>query len=202
MVDRLEQTAAVENHWLVFTLLGWENMAACVVSHYLVQSAGESGVARWPLAVVWSAQIVVALLTTAVISGRPRFEDSPLQSIVRRVAGVFVLLSCNVVVLEALAGLPTLTLLPVLATLSSFALLMLAAMISGRFVAAALTLFAAGGLMARFPAYGFLVYGIAWLVVLQGLGVIFLHKRRFWVESARPLMGGAAGAVERPDAEP
>lgn len=191
MTDRLEQTAAVENLWLVLTLLGWENMAACFVSQLLVWSAGGAAVARWPLAVVWLVQIVVALVTISVISGRPRFEDSPLQSIVRRVAGVFVLLCCNVAVLEALAGLPTLTLLPVLSTVSSFALLMLAATISPRFVAAALFLFAAGTLMARLPAYGFLIYGVAWLIVLQTLGVLFWSKRRFWLDSARPLMDSA-----------
>src|SRR5262245_22490053 len=78
MVDQLERTAALENHWLIFSLLGWENLAACVASHYLLQRAQAPGAARWPLVAVWVCQIVVALLTTKLISGSPHIEDSPL----------------------------------------------------------------------------------------------------------------------------
>jgi hypothetical protein len=40
--------------------------------------------------------------------------------------------------------------------------------------------------MARFVEYGFLIYGAGWWVVLHGIGLVFLGKRRRW------LNGGAA----------
>jgi hypothetical protein len=80
--------------------------------------------------------------------------------------------------------------LPVLATLSSFAFLTLASFLSRRFALAALVMFVSGSLIARFPAYGFLIYGSAWLVVLQALGVVFFLKRRRWLPAASAPVAG------------
>jgi hypothetical protein len=35
--------------------------------------------------------------------------------------------------------------------------------------------------MAQFPAYGFLLYGGGWFVVLQTLGMIFYRRRARWL---------------------
>jgi hypothetical protein len=95
-----------------------------------------------------------------------------------RVGTAFLFLSCNVAVLNVIAGLPVFTFLPVLATLSSFAVLVLAALLSRRLMAGALVLFISGILIAYFPAYGFLIYGAGWLLVLQTIGVVLYRKRR------------------------
>jgi hypothetical protein len=183
MIDQLERTAALENHWLIFSLLGWENLLACGASYYLLEIARQSPYTRWPFVLIWSAQVVAALLTIKLISGIPRIEDSPLQAVVRRVGAVFILLCCNVAVLGTIAGFPVTTFLPILSTVSSFALLVLAIVISAKFIIAGLFMFVAGSLMAMFPQYAFLTYGVAWLVVLQSLGILFALKRRRWLNT-------------------
>jgi hypothetical protein len=181
MLDQLERSVALENHWLIYILLGWEQLAACVISHYLVQIAKLQAPYRWPYGLLWLIQTVVALGTVQLIRGQPRMEESPLKSVVNRVWAIFLLLCCNVAILNVVAGLPVFTFLPVLATLSSFAFLVLASLLSRRLLIAALAMFVTGGLIAQFPAYGFLLYGGGWFVVLQTLGLIFFRRRDRWL---------------------
>lgn len=189
MLDHLERAAARENHWLFCTLLGWEHLATCGISYYLVEVAGVQAPHRWIYVVLWLAQTVVALTTLRLVRGRVAGGDSPLEPLVSRIWVVFLLLCVNVAMLNVALGLPVFTLLPVLATLSSFGFLMLAALLSRRFVAAALVMWVTGMLMARFPAYAFLLYGAGWLVILQALGVIFRRRQRHWLASDGPPAG-------------
>jgi hypothetical protein len=181
LLDQLERAAARENYWLFCTLLGWEHLATCAASYYLVEVARVQAPHRWVYVLLWFAQAVIALTTFRLVRGRSAEQESPLQGLVGRVWVVFLLLCVNVAMLNATLGLPVFTLLPVLATLSSFAFLMLATLVSRRFAAAALVMWVTGMLMARFPAYGFLLYGSGWLVILQGLGVIFRRRQRRWL---------------------
>jgi hypothetical protein len=185
MLEQLERAMARENHWLFYTLLGWQHLVTCAVSYYLVEVARVQAPHRWVYGVLWFTQAVVALTLLRLVRGRPEGEDSPLKPLVNRVWTIFLLLCGNVAMLNVTLGLPVFTLLPVLATLSSFAFLVLSALLSRRFVAAALVMFVTGMLMAHFPAYGFLLYGAGWLLVLQGLGVIFRRRQRRWLAAGR-----------------
>jgi hypothetical protein len=182
MLQQLEHSMAVENHWLIYVLLGWEHMVTCMISFYMVEIAKLQYPNRWPYGLLWLVQVALALATVRLVRGRPRIEESPLKPIVNRVCGIFLLLACNVVALNVVAAQPVFTFLPVLATLSSFLFLVLASIVSRRFVVAALVMFVAGGLMARFGHYAFLIYGSAWLSVLEGLGIIFWRRRQLFVE--------------------
>jgi hypothetical protein len=177
IIEQSEYAAAVENYWLVYTLLGWENLTACGVSYYLAEIA-KLQANRWPYVLVWLVQIGIALATFQFIRRRSPAEESPYKPLIVRVATAFLFLSCNVAVLNVIAGLPVFTFLPVLATLSSFALSVLAALLSRRLMAGALVLFIAGILIAYFPVYGFLIYGVGWLLVLQTVGIVLYRKRR------------------------
>jgi hypothetical protein len=179
MVEQYERYVAVGNHWALYVFLGWEHLAACAGSHYLLE--GLRVRSPWPYAVLWLGQVAVALSAIILTRIRTRAEKSPLQRHVDRTWLVFLLLCWNVAILNVLAGQPVFAFLPVLATLSSFAFLVLTSFLSRRFLAAALTLCATGGLIARFPEYGFLLYGAGWLVVLQAIGIVFFCKRRRWL---------------------
>ena len=185
MLEHLGQAVAAENQWLMFMLLGWEHLATCAASYYLVEVERLQYPHRWPYAVLWLVQTAVALGTVLLFRGRQRIEPSPLQRLIQRVGLVFLALCCDVAVLNAVAGLPVFVFLPVLATLSSFAFLALGMLVSGRFLLAALAMFITGSLMARYPAYGFLLYGGSWLLILQTLSVILLVKRRRWLSGGR-----------------
>jgi hypothetical protein len=189
MVEQYERYVAAGNRWALFVFLGWEHLAACAGSHYLLEVARVRE--RWPYALLWLGQVAVALSAFVLAQRWTRAEKSPLQRHVDRTWLVFLLLCWNVAILNVLAGQPVFAFLPVLATLSSFAFLVLASLLSRRFLAAALTLCATGGLIARFPAYGFLIYGAGWLVVLEALGVVFFRKRRRWQSPGRAPRPGA-----------
>lgn len=181
-LEGFEQTAFQENYWLTYTLLGWTNMVACAVSHYFVQVLHLQD--YWPYVLLWTTQIGVALSLTTLVGGSWKTDHLPLLAHVNRIGTVFILLCWNVAVLNVLLGLPIFVLAPVLATLSSFALLTLSMILSPWLIAAALVMFVTGSLMAQFPQVGFLLYGAGWLLVLQTLGIIFFRKRRRWQEQS------------------
>ena len=180
MLDQFERTAALENHWLFYTLLGWENLAACGLSHYMMGLDWMREL-HWPYVIVWLVQIAVAVATIKLVSGRPQVEESPLEPINKRIWTMFILLCINVAVLNVLADRRIFVFMPALAVLSSFGFTIMTTIISHRFMAAGLVMFVTGILMAKFPSYGFLIYGTGWLLVLQTLGIIFLQKRRRWL---------------------
>jgi hypothetical protein len=177
-LEGFERTAFKENYWLTYTLLGWTNLIACAVSQYLVAMLQVQD--YWPYVALWATQIGVALGLTTLVGGSWKTDHLPILAHVNRIGTVFVLLCWNVAVLNVLLGLPIFVLAPVLATLSSFTLLILSMILSRWLIAAALVMFATGSLMALFPQVSFLIYGAGWLLVLQTLGVIFFRKRRRW----------------------
>jgi hypothetical protein len=187
MLAQYEHYLAVGSHWILYTFLAWEHLLACAGSFYLLEVAHVAS--AWPFAGLWLGQVAVALGSVTLARVWTRADKSPLQRHVDRVWGVFLLLCWSVAILNVVAGQPLFVFLPVLATLGSFAFLMLTSLLSRRFLWAALVLFITGGLMARFPVYGFLFYGGGWLLVLQGLGVVFCARRRlflrFGAESSR-----------------
>lgn len=178
MLSRLEDTAARENHGLIYTLLGWEHLAACAATNYLIEHVRLEHPHRWPYLLPWVAWVVVALATVRLVRGRVPEGQSPLGVILFRTWLIFFLLCGNVVALNLAAGLPLLIFLPVLATLSSFALSLLTALVSRRFLPAVLLMIATGVAIARLPQYGFLIYGVSWLVILQGLGIVLMRRRQ------------------------
>jgi hypothetical protein len=177
MVRQYERSVALGGHWVLYVLLGFEHLAACVGS-YSLQAAGVR--LRWPYALLWLVQSGVALGAVNLARAWGRVKDSPVQRTVSRTWIIFLLLCWNVAILNVLAGQPVFVFLPLLATLSSFAFLVLTSFLSRRFLAAALTMWVTAGFIARFPEYGFLLYGTAWLLVLEALGVVFFLKQRRW----------------------
>ena len=184
MIEQYERYLAVGHHWGLYAFLGWDHLAACAGSHYLRSVLGVESI--WPYFFLWLVQVGVALTAFALFNARTRAEKSPLDRQVRATWTAFILLCWGVAALNVLAGQPVFVFLPVLATLSSFAFLVLSSLVSRRFLIAALVMCLTGGLIARYPAYGFLIYGAGWLLVLEGLAVIFLRKRRRWLPVPRP----------------
>src|SRR5262249_8333931 len=140
---------------------------------------------RWPYLVVWVAWLVLAGLTFRGLRTPAAVERPPLAWHSTRTWAVFFLLCGNVVALNMFAGLPVFVFLPVLATLSSFAFSVLVGLVSRKFGLAGLAMFVTGIFIARFPAYGFLIYGGSWLLILQALGLILLRRKRSFLTQAR-----------------
>jgi|GEM_PF-6421729 len=185
MLEQFERTAAAEHHWLIYMLLGLEMLAACAVSHYFVEVLGLQDPDRWPYLVLWIGQILLAILTVKAVSsfGRPT-EESPIEPMNKRLWLMFVFLSMNIAVLNVVAGHAVFVFLPALAALSSLAFTALTCFVSRRFTSAGILMFVTGILIARYPQYGFLIYGAGWFIVLETLGLIFLLKRPKWLPRA------------------
>jgi hypothetical protein len=184
MLDQLGRGMAAENYWLIFLLLGWELMLTCAISHYLVEIVQLQS-PRWPYLVLWSVQLLVSVATMRVIEARSKAEESCYGALVSRLGAIFIILCWNIVGLNVLMGSRIFALLPVLATLSSFFFLTLAAIFTPKFIAAALMLFATGTAIALYPHYGFLFYGAGWLTVLQTMAVIFRRRQARWLSRSR-----------------
>jgi hypothetical protein len=193
MLDQLERGMAVENYWLIFLLLGCELMLTCAVSHYLVEVVKLQS-PHWPYLVLWSVHLLVSVATMRLIEARSKAEESAYSPLVSRLGAIFIILCWNIVVLNVLMGHRVFALLPVLATLSSFFFLTLAAIFTPKFIAAALMLFATGTAIALYPHYGFLLYGAGWLIVLAAMAVIFRRRQTRWLLS--PLSTEGEGAIE------
>jgi len=189
MLAQFERTVILENQWVLYVLLAWQNLAACIVSHLLLEVWGLH-YPRWPYLVIWLAQAALALGTVRCFSGRPQIEESPLEPINKRIWLVFLFLSFNVAILNVLLGLPVFIMLPALAGLGSFAFTAMTAMISKKFSIFGLWMFLTGIVMARLPQYGFLLFGGSWWVVLHVLAVVFFLRRRHRL--ARPSEADAA----------
>ncbi len=181
MIQQLEQTAVVENHGLLYVLLGWEHLLACALSHYFVEVLHLQRPYRWPYLVLWLAWAALALGTIRLVRRPMQAEPSPLLSLSLRIWAMFFLLCGNVVMLNVTAGLPVFVFLPALATLASFAFTFMTVLVSRRFLGAIAVMFATGMAIARLPEYGFLIYGAGWLLVLQTLGMLLWRKRRSYL---------------------
>jgi hypothetical protein len=192
LLDHLERGMAAENYWLIFLLLGWELMLTCAFSHYLVEVVKLQS-PRWAYLVLWSVHLLISVATMRVIEARSKAEESSYGTLVSRLGAIFIILCWNIVGLNVLMGSPVFALLPVLATLSSFFFLTLAALFTPKFVAAALLLFATGTGIALYPHYGFLIYGAGWLVVLETMAVIFRRRQRRWLLRPSPNVGHPEG---------
>jgi hypothetical protein len=202
MVEQFERTSAAENLWLAFVLLGWEFLAACAVSHYFVEVLDLQKPYRWPYVVLWIGQILLAIATVKIVSrGGRAVNESPLEPPTKRLWLMFILLSMNIAVLNVIAGEPVFAFLPALAALCSLAFTALTCLVSPRFMSAGLFMFAVGILMANFPQYGFLIYGVGWWIILQVLGVIFLRKRRRWLTEANAQATPLSVPLERRNQE-
>ena len=68
-------------------------------------------------------------------------------------------------------------LFPAMASLASFAFLMMTFAVHRRFFAAVLVMFPAGLLMAAFLLHAYLIFGLAWWLVLNGVGLTLLRGR-------------------------
>jgi hypothetical protein len=84
MLSRLEETASRENHGLIYMLLGWEHLAACAATNYLIEFVRLEHPHRWPYLLPWVVWVVVALATVRLVRGRVPEGQSPLGVILFR----------------------------------------------------------------------------------------------------------------------
>ncbi len=170
----LEQ--AHRRRWgLSLFLLGWLHLGAFSLCWFLTAFQDYHGSAGY--LAIWLAELLgMGLLFRACGGPRPATAP-PLERFVVRVWVCYFLLVFNLGTMNTLRGHSLFELFPATASLASFAFLVLTFTVDRRFFAAVLVMFASGLLMAAELRHAYLVFALAWWLVLTGLGLRLLPSR-------------------------
>jgi hypothetical protein len=174
---RLAHLAAERNWGLALALVGWLHLLAFGLCHYL--TAVDFHVPPVYVA-IWVAELCgVWLLFHACGGPRPAAPPPlPLELLIRRVWTAYFVLAFDLGSLNTLRGHAMFEFFPAIAPLASFALLMMTALVDRRFLAAAVVMFGSGLLMAAHLPHAYLIFAVAWWLVLQGIGgALWLDRR-------------------------
>lgn len=125
--------------------------------------------------VLWFLELVAVLTFLRKSLGRGWIRSSSAINLVAKLWTTFLILSFNLVTLNSLTGFELAWYKPVWATLSTFLFASLAWAFSAWFFVPAVQMWATGLLMAKFPDWSFLVYGVSWWIALMGIAI---HLRR------------------------
>lgn len=161
--------------WHAVALLG-----LCVVTNGL-QLWGV--ISRWPYLLLWTAGLGV----WAAIFWTLRRRAGPVTFVERQIAHAWagsMVCSTLLYAVEALLGLPVLTLSPVLGLVSGMIFLMKAAVLSGAFYAQAAALFATALLMALLPRLGGPNVGITAFGIVSA-ACFFVPGLKYWKQAGQ-----------------
>jgi hypothetical protein len=173
-LDQLARWAHRRRWGLALLLAGWLHLIAFSLCHYL-SSVGYHEPAGY--LAIWLAELAGLALIVRLCGGKtPAEAPPPLARFVVRVWGAYFLLAFNLCTMNGLRGHALFELFPAMASLASFAFLVLTFTISRRFFAAVLVMFTAGLLMAAYLLHSHLVFALAWWLVLQGIGLHLLRS--------------------------
>lgn len=156
-----------------FILVGWLHLLAFGFCYYL-NFVLDFHVPAAYLA-TWIGEVLGCWLIFRLLSGRRVEPIEPLERFVRRVWITYLVLGFNLCSLHTLRGHQFFEFFPAIASLASFAFIMLAIVVDRRFFAAVLVMYPTGLLMAAFFLHAYLLFAIAWWLVLNGLGITLMQ---------------------------
>lgn len=189
--DQLERLARQRNWGLSLVLVGWLHLLAFSLCYYLtiVQQYHD---APGYLAVWVSELCAVGVIFR--LCGGPRGDETrpPLAQFIIRVWIAYFVLAFNLCSMNTLRGHDLFELFPAMASLASFAFLVMTFSVSQRFFAAVLVMFASGLLMSAYLLHAYLIFALAWWLVLNGIGLGLLSRRR-------PDADGRPAAIQQPE---
>ncbi|MFO0925468.1 MAG: hypothetical protein U0736_00285 [Gemmataceae bacterium] len=175
-VEQLRRRAWERNWGLALLLIGWLHLAAFLACYYLTIVCDYHEAPAYLS--IWVGELIGLGLLFRLCGGPDRGPLPPLERFVVRVWVAYFLLAFNLGSMNTLRGHHLFELFPAMASLASFAFLVLTFAVDRRFFYAVLVMFAAGLLMAAFLLHAFLVFAIAWWAVLNGIGVALWRDRR------------------------
>jgi hypothetical protein len=175
--DELARLARERRWGLSLLLVGWLHLLAFTLCYYLTVALDYHEPAGY--LAVWAAELCTAGLVVRLCGGpRPAGPAPPLARLIARVWLAYFVLAFNLCAMNGLRGHRMFELFPALASLGSFGFLVMAFAVHRRFFGAVLVMFPAGLLMAAQLRHAYLVFGLAWWLVLHGIGLALLAKPR------------------------
>ncbi len=166
----LAQIARKRGWGLALILVGWLHLACFLTCYYLEFALKYHEPATY--ASIWIGEVLGMLLIYRTICSVSPADPvpTPLELVIRRIWIAYFVLAFNLASLNTLRGHVVFELFPAIATLASFAFIMMTLLVSPRFFLAVLTMFFSGLLMAAFFEHAFLIFATAWWLVLNAIG--------------------------------
>jgi len=133
-----------------------------------------------------------------LVAGKGWLYEAPAVGLIFRVWVTFLILSFNTVMLNGMLGFDHESdfFKVIWCTLASFGFATMAWLFGLRYLIPAFQMYFTGLFIFAFPAWGYLIHGASWFLVLQLIG-IDMDRRRARIEAA----GGPKGS-DRPDPPP
>jgi len=128
--------------------------------------------------VLWVLELIVVIITMRRVAGLGWFWSSPAIYVIARLWVTFLILSFNVATLNALTGWESLWFKASWGTLSTFLFAALAWLFTPKFLIPAVQMYFTALLMARFPDWNNLIYGVSWWLALMGTARIVRRRER------------------------
>ncbi len=187
-LDELHRLARERRWGLAFIAVAWLHLLAFLLCNHM--SATEHYHAAAGYLGVWVSELLCVGLIFALCAGprRNRTSLTPLARFVIRVWVAYFVLAFNLGTMNTLRGNEMFELLPAMASLGSFAFLVMTFAVHRWFFAAVLVMFAAGLLMAAYLLHAYLVFAWAWWLVLNGIGISLVWKEKPSRATRVPLM--------------
>jgi hypothetical protein len=176
--ELLLRRARQHNWGLALLLVGWLHLLAFALCYYLTIVRDYHEAAGY--LAVWVGELCGMVLIFRICGGRRLADDPapPLERLIVRVWVSYFLLAFNLGSMNTLRGHKLFELFPATASLASFAFLVMTFAVSRRFFGAVLVMFPSGLLMAAFLLHAYLIFALAWWLVLNGIGLGLLRERR------------------------
>ncbi|NLX53907.1 MAG: serine/threonine protein kinase [Planctomycetaceae bacterium] len=187
--------AAVLENWGLLWM--WHSLAllvACLTTNFLYWRQVDN---RWYYFAVWTA----GFGTWVVVFWALRHRQGPVTFVERQIAHIWAAALVSIVALfplEAYLGLPPLRLSPVLGLITGMMFLVKAGLLSGLFYIQATALFLTAGLMAVWPHYEHLVFGIVLAASFFFPGLKY-YRQQTVKSAAAAASPRASGSHVRPD---
>jgi hypothetical protein len=147
------------------TAIAWIHLFTFLACQFLHDPLVERDVRHL---VLWVVEWVVVILTMRRVAGLGWFWSSPAINVIARLWVTFLILSFNLATLNALTGWESLWFKASWGTLSTFLFAALAWLFTPKFLIPAVQMYFTALLMARFPDWNNLIYGVSWWLALLG----------------------------------
>jgi hypothetical protein len=175
-LDQLARLARQRRWGRSLLLVGWLHLLAFSLCYYLTIACSYHDAPGY--LAIWVAELCGMGLIFRLCGGpSPAEQSPPLARFVFRVWFSYFVLAFNLGSMNTLRGHQLFELFPAMASLASFAFLVMTFTVNRRFFAAVLVMFAAGLLMAANLLHAYLIFGLAWWLVLEGIGLKLLSTQ-------------------------
>lgn len=159
-----------ERWWLVWIVMGVQILATSSLTQWLLWH-GE--LRALTFVALWAVHVALIPVIIFFIHRRGGGQRTATELYIWWIWTSFILCGSSIAVFNQIAGLPIFFTAPILALLAAFAFSIMAMVTHRFFIAYAVLFLAVMIAMSLFREAQFLIYGVAWMVILTSMGAYF-----------------------------